>query len=716
MSDDHQNPDSVPDTVNVHVGSDIDAALKLLQAGDEEQANKLLRNILAQDRDNVDALYLLGMVGSRNQRWAEAAEFIGRALSLDPNRVRYYGSLGEAQLALGQFDEAISSFQMLLSTEPDNALACFNLGRAHALRGQRSEAIPQFERAVAARPDFLEARRALASLFLESGQADAAVSQYEAIMQQAADDIEAIANCGAALTTAGRTDDAIELLTKAREQQDSNPLILGNLGHALAAADRYDDAVIPLQEALNAEPENPRLLNNFANILRRLQRFDEAERHLRDALEIRADYAEARNNLALVYFDQNRFEEAEAEITLALALAPNAPRAVNNLGLVQQYTNRMIEAAASFLKALELDPSYLEAQTNLATVYSGIGRLDEAIEIFDAVLARNPTSLVARWNRCNAFLLGGDYGRGWDDYELRWEIDDEVPRVFAQPHWGGEDLNGQSITVYGEQGPGDVVMFAHCLADLFGQIEQVSLQVDDRLVALMGRSFPQCKVVGEKAAHGDWTPTETDLVVPFGSLPRRFRRNEEAFKKTSGRYLVTDAKAVNEWRRRYEALGDGPTIGISWRGGANALERSRRFMNLADWSKLIGDPRLTIVNLQHGDCAEELATFEFEHGVTVHSWDDTGMDLDDLAAQIDALDLVLSVANTTVHFAGALGKEVWVVAPAQPSWRWQIDRADSPWYRSARIFRQGQDQTWRHVLDGMSDELCRWIEERRDIR
>ena len=714
MSDNHKNPDTDPDTVNVHVGSDVGVALKLLQAGDEEQANKLLRNILAQDRDDVDALYLLGVVGCQNQRWVEAAELIGRAISLDPKRVRYYGSLGEAQLALGRFDEAISSFQMLLSAEPDNALACFHLGRAHALCGHQSEAIPQLERAVAARPEFLEARRALASLFLESGQAAAAVSQYEEIIQQAPDDIEAIANCGAALTASGRADGAVALLVKACEMQDKNTLILGNLGHALAAVDRFNEAVMPLQEALSLEPKNPRLLNNLANILRRLQRLEEAEQHLRDALEIRNDYAEARNNLALVYFDQNRFEEAEAEINLALALAPNAARAVNNLGLIQQYTNRMTQAAESFLKALELDPTYLEAQTNLATVYSGIGRLDEAIKIFDSVLARNPKSLVARWNRCNALLLGGDYGRGWDEYELRWEIDDEVQRIFAQPHWGGEELNGQTITVYGEQGPGDVVMFAHCMGDLIGQAEHVSLQVDDRLVALLSRSFPNCTVVSEKAAHGGWTPAETDVVVPFGSLPRRFRRNEEAFENIPERYLATDARVVDDWRSRYAALGDGPTVGISWRGGANALERSRRVMNLADWSELIDNPRLTIVNLQHGDCAEELVAFKSEHGITVHSWDDTGMNLDDFAAQIDALDLVLSVANTTVHFAGALEKQVWVAAPAQPSWRWQIDRADSPWYRSARIFRQGQDQSWRHVLDGMSDELRRWIEERRD--
>ena len=694
---------------------DIAEALKLLQAGNAEQADKLLRTVLAQDRENVDALYLLGMVSLQNQRWVEAAELIDRALSIDPKRVKYHGNLGEARLALGRFDEATASFQALLSEEPDNALAHFNLGRTYALRGQPGDAISQLEQAVAARPDFLEARRALASLLLESGQAAAAVSQNEEIIQQAPGDVEAVANCGAALTAAGRAEDAVELLTKARTEHSNNSLVLGNLGLALAVADRSHDAVSMLQEALGVEPKNPRLLNNLGNLLRRLRRFEEAERHLRDALELRSDYAEARNNLALVYFDQNQYADAEAEIMQALELAPTVAHVVNNLGLVQQYTNRMNEAAESFRRALELDPAYLEAQTNLATVYSGIGRIDEAIDIFDSVLARNPTRLTARWNRCNALLLSGDYGRGWDDYERRWEIDDEVPRTFAQPHWVDEDLRDQSITVYGEQGPGDVVMFAHCLGDLTGQAKHVSLQVDDRLVALMGRCFPACTVDSEKAAHGGWTPAETDFVVPFGSLPGHFRRSEEDFECVQGRYLTTDSKAVEHWRARYAALGDGPAIGISWRGGANALERSRRVMNLTDWSSLLGDPRLTVVNLQHGDCAEELATFKAAHGIAVHSWVDTGIDLDDYAAQIDALDLVVSVANTTVHFAGALGKQVWVVAPAQPSWRWQIDRDDSPWYRSALIFRQQQDQMWRHVLDGIGDELGRWIRERGDI-
>ena len=694
-------------------GPEISEALKLLQSGNTEQADKVLRAALAQNRDNVDALYLLGMVGCRTQCWVEAVELIGRAIELEPRRIAYYGDLGEAQLALGRFEDAVASFQALLSSQPENALAHFNLGRVCVLQGQRAEAIPHIERAIAARPEYLEARHGLASLLLESGRAADAVKQYEEILRHAPGDTEAAASCGAAMTAAGRAEDAVALLTQVRTEQGSSAYILGNLGLALAAADHGEEAVPLLQEALEVEPENPQFLNNLGNALRKLGRYEEAEEHLLHALKLRDDYAEARNNLALVYFDRELYAEAEAEITRASVLAPTAPRVLNNMGLVQQYTNRMDEAAQSFLEALELDPSYVEAETNLATVYVGTGKLDEAIELFDSVLARNPASLTARWNRCNALLLKGDYGRGWDDYERRWEIDDEVPRTFAQPHWSDESLSGRSIMVYGEQGPGDVVMFAQCLDDLIAQAAKVSIQVDDRLVALMRRSFSACEVDGDKASHGGWQATEADFVVPFGGLPRHFRRREQDFKNVEGRYLATDPAAVERWRRRFAELGEGPRIGISWRGGVSALERSRRVMSLGDWSDLLAESRLTVVNLQHGDCAEEIATFKSTHGVTVHSWDNTGVDLDDFAAQIDALDLVISMANTTVHFAGALDKPVWMLAPTQPSWRWQIDRVDSPWYRSLRIFRQDQDQMWKQVLERIGDELTPCIDQLR---
>ncbi len=711
MTKNFQTPDNA--TEQGVTDSKVAAALEQLQKGNVDRADKLLRDALVKNRNNIDALYLLGLVGCRTQHWVEAVELIGRAIEIDPRRIKYYGDLGVAQLALERFDDAMSSFQQLLSHEPENALALFNMGRTLVLSGKRSEAIPLIEQAVITQPTFLEARRALASLLLDHGRAPDAVDQYEKIIQQAPDDIEAIANCGAAMTAAGRANEAVALLSEVSATQKDNPLVLGNLGLSLAAADRGEEAVSYLQEALELEPENPRILNNFGNMLRKLGRLEEAEHHLSHALALRDDYIEARNNLALTYFDQERYEGAEIQLTQALAVAPNAPRILNNLGLVQQYTNRMDEAVVSFSKALELEPSYLEAETNLATVYSGIGNLAEAIRMFDAVLLRNPTNLTARWNRCNALLLNGDYGLGWDEYELRWAMSDEVPRTFTQPHWVDDDLSNKSIMVYGEQGPGDVVMFSHCLGELIAHTKHVTLQVDERLVTLLRRSFPTCTVDTERQVDGLWRPSDADFVVAFGSLPRRFRRKEKEFKVIDGPYLQSDPKAVTRWRNRYTALGEGPVVGISWRGGANALERSRRVLQLADWSKLLSDPRLTIVNLQHGNCEEEIAQFKNDYGVTIHSWDDTGVNLDEFAAQVESLDLVISVANTTVHFAGALDKTVWMLVPSQPSWRWQIDRADSPWYRSVRIFRQGKDEKWGSVLDTISKNLKQWVDDGR---
>ena len=128
-------------------------------------------------------------------------------------------------------------------------------------------------------------------------------------------------------------------------------------------------------------------------------------------------------------------------------------------------------------------------------------------------------------------------------------------------------------------------------------------------------------------------------------------------------------------------------------------------MELGDWAPLLSRSGATFVSLQYGDRASELASFRSVHGITLHYWEDAVVDLDDFAAQIEALDLVISVANTTVHFAGALNKDVWTLAPAQPSWRWQLEREDSPWYPSMRILRQGWDEPWSAVLGRATADL-----------
>ena len=333
------------------------------------------------------------------------------------------------------------------------------------------------------------------------------------------------------------------------------------------------------------------------------------------------------------------------------------------------------------------------------------GDLDAAVAYFDSAIAIDPTHGNARYNRALVRLLRGQLGEGWDEYDYRWETADQVLPQYDAPLWRGESLSDKHITVFGEQGPGDVVMFAQCLEDLVACAGTVSIRMKPRLVELFRRSFPTCSVAPYAAADGSEIRVDADYVVQIGSLPGFFRRNEEDFRTVSMPYLTPDPQMVERWRRRYAEVGEGRVVGVSWRGGATTKEKKRRVMELGDWAPLLSRSGATFVSLQYGDRASELASFRSVHGITLHDWEDAVVDLDDFAAQIEALDLVISVANTTVHFAGALNKDVWTLAPAQPSWRCQLEREDSPWYPSMRILRQGWDEPWSAVLGRATADL-----------
>jgi hypothetical protein len=232
------------------------------------------------------------------------------------------------------------------------------------------------------------------------------------------------------------------------------------------------------------------------------------------------------------------------------------------------------------------------------------------------------------------------------------------------------------------------------------------LECDPRLVALFRRSYPQMDVVAESEA----TPKlPHDVQLPIGSIAQFVRRDLASFPDRRG-FLVPDESRVAAWRNRYRELPAGFTVGISWRGGADAERQRRRSIPLDRWRPLLETPGVNFVALQYGEHEDELRAVERTAGIPIHRWPDADplRDLDGFAARIAALDLVISVDNSTVHFAGGLGVPGWVLLPFDPDWRWMLDHDDSPWYPSLRLFRQPRPGDWAPVLQ----DVCRELRER----
>ena len=430
------------------------------------------------------------------------------------------------------------------------------------------------------------------------------------------------------------------------------------------------------------------------------------------ALEIDPDYVEACNNLGVALQKVGRADEAIERLRQAVRLRPDSAWVHYNLGLALRGQCRLDEAAECYRQAIVRDPEFYEAYNNLGAVLQDVRRLDEAADCFRKALAIKSDFVDARFNIALIDLLRGDWDAGWRGYESRWHVDNQ-PREFSQPVWDGSPLVGRRVLVYGEQGIGDEVLFAACLPEVIAQAGHCVVECDRRLVPLFARSFKKSEIV-PRAEPADPLTSTCDVQIAAGSLPRYLRRSISDFPPRP-QYLAPDESRRKEWASRISALGSLRTVGIAWRGGKLPYVRRQRSTTLDQWSPLWSIDGVEFVNLQYGDCRDELAAVERQFGVRVHDFaqSDPLTDLDDFAALLKAVDLVISIDSATVHLAGALGTPVWTLLPLAADWRWMQERDDSPWYRSMRLFRKTACCLWEDLFQRVARELSRWLTEPR---
>jgi len=472
-----------------------------------------------------------------------------------------------------------------------------------------------------------------------------------------------------------------------------------DLGELEDASDRYT-------LALTFDPGLTGARLDLATLLTERSAMDEAIALLEEAVE--ADLAELAIFSRLAKLQKHRGEPqaARAVFERALERLPDEPVLHVNFGMLWLgHLGDPVRAETHFMRALFLRPGFDAAQANLGVALQDQGRFDEAIALYERSIAVRPEPAEYRWNRAIALLALGRFDEGWDDYELRKRRPDarRLHKAFKLPDWDGSPLEGRGILVYAEQGVGDEIMFASCLAEVVAQAGQCVIECDARLAPLFARAFPQATIAHRADAKRNWRDLHPGLELQSanGSLPRFLRRNADAFPQHAG-YLRADADSVAAWRARLATSGRGRRIGLSWRAGTVSTRGPLRSMTLEALAPLFALPDTRFVVLQRDLREDERTVLARHDNVLVLEVPD---DLDALASLVGALDLLVAVPGTLVHLAGALGAPAWVPLTRYPEWRYGVTGERMPWYPSVRLFRQGE-AGWPGVVAQLRDQLA----------
>jgi Flp pilus assembly protein TadD len=469
-------------------------------------------------------------------------------------------------------------------------------------------------------------------------------------------------------------------------------------GNACYQAGRFAAAASYYRRVLGIAPNHPESHNNLGAALADLGQTDEAIACYLRALQLRPDYAEAHFNLGNAFRLSGYHAAAVSCYRRAVELQPGRPGFLNNLGLSLSKLGRLAEAEVCHRRALEIDPHDAQAWTNLGLVLADQGRVQDAVACHGEAIRLRPDYAEAHRNRSLSLLLLGDYGRGWDDYQWRWRCADFAYLRFSQPRWDGAALPGGTVLLHSEQGYGDTFQFIRYAPLVKRDVGRVVLATRRELIPILGRCAGIDQLVPLDAELPDF-----DAHCALMSLPRVFATTVETI-PAEVPYVFADSQRVAAWRDELRSLS-GLRVGLCWQGSSGNQYYREHGIRLACLAPLAGVENVQWISLQKGSGGERLADAPLPIVDLSSRLDVDGGAFEDTAAVIALLDLVIAFDTSVAHLAGAMGKPVWIALPSVPDWRWLLDRDDSPWYPTARLFRQPEPGNWDQPLRRMAEAL-----------
>lgn len=477
----------------------------------------------------------------------------------------------------------------------------------------------------------------------QEGRIELAKRAYESILLINPNHFNSLHMLGVALTSENPSL-AVGMIGKAIEIDSTVAECFNNAASALIKLEQYSLAIDCCNQAIALKSEYWEAFANCGEALRGAQRWSEALIYCDLAIEFKKDESNLYSNRGNVYRELGKFSEGLEDLIQSIALNPNNPVAYLNRGNLLEDLNESDLAKKDYSKAIELDPNLADAHFNLALL----------------------------------LLLEGNLNEGWKKYGWRWKRKklDSEPLVSSKPQWQSGDSH-QRVLVWGEQGIGDHVFFGSLLSEIQKLVPNLSVQIDERLIPLFKRSMPNITFYPSNQSIDE---SLYDAHIPMGDLCGIFIDKKEEFSNRGDTYLFVDQDRASKVRK--SLCADNETlIGISWKSN-NKQSGAKRSMELKDLAEKLSAPGVKLVNLQYGDVTEELSQLKRDQGIEIIQCSeiDNKNDLDGLAALIEACDRVESIDNTTVHIAGAIGKNTVVYLNGRKNWRWISGDNMKHWY------------------------------------
>lgn len=685
----------------------------------DAEAEALYQRTLEQAPGFADAHHGLSLLMHARNEFEGAFQHALFACNSAVSNPRYLAQLGLCHLCMGNYQQAEDSLRHALHHSPTDKTAWNNLGISLLSRSRVTEARSCFVNALKLDPSFEHARRNLDQLDTDTAQTPASVGtepvndgaltkildgdeDSQGLLEIDADSPPEAWHAGWAavrnLVIQGQRDQAIaaiETLMLSNPDAEELAALANRMYRVLGEP---DSGLAVLHAFLIRHPDSAIVHQAMGEALMHYADHALAESHLKRAIALGLRNQRLLKSLSKTLNKQDKYNEAKP---LQEECQERWPSDINlaHVAIAHYHTCEYPQALAA-LDRLQADD--LVTRLGLQAVYAQTliysGRIDEALVILDELVKERGSSHNLRATRAAVHLMVEDFAPGWDGYRYR-QLGLRSFRVLPIPEWQGEDLAGKTIVVLAEQGLGDQIMFASCLPDLLAlKPARVVVEAINRVAKTLERSFPECEFIATNQGKDlDWLRRiqGADCFVPLGELPRHFRRNLASFPRRA--YLRPDAERVRYWRTRLESLGPGPYLGTSWRGGTELTRTAIRTLSPDLLQPLTSALPAQWISLQYGKVQDELA-IATTAGVRLTHWPEAIADLDEFAALTAALDGVFTVCNTTVHYAGAVGQRVWVLAPHVPEWRYGLRNSHMPWYSTVEVLRQPALNAWPEVV------------------